>query len=96
LLGIPKTDFLEPDAVLPVRPADMKMARHDDLGVVADMPVLCEFSAAPKTESGNQGNINQILAQWPMIDDYKGNTSSCGSFELDCRLLDKMVTPFVS
>jgi hypothetical protein len=96
LLGVTKTDFLKSDAILPVRPADMKMARYHDLGVVADMPVLSELCSAPQAESWDQGDVNQVLAKWPVVDDYKGNASGCSSLELDCRLLDKMVTPFVS
>ena len=67
LPGIPKRNFLEPATVHDIGSPGMKMAGHHRDRPKPPMPILCQDRPAPRGESRNPWNSDQIGAKRPVI-----------------------------
>lgn len=68
LFWVAKAALLKADTVLPVGPGDVKMPRHDDLGILKPrVPILRPLGTTPEFKMRNTGDIHQVLTQGPVV-----------------------------
>ena len=75
LVGVPKRNLLEPDAVAILCRSNMQVPRYDDGGIETKMPIFGSASPAPDGESRDARQLREALTQGKMIDQHCGKVA---------------------